>query len=141
MKDEVSARLAFGVGRHRRSAEARSFVAGPRLGSLIVLGRAAGQIKYERREALVGRLPTDAEPAADVSPTVTSFDRVAYEDDEPPIGLVSEVAKEVHRTARLGQSCPATFGKMLHSHGQRGARIRRWMHTRGAPAKHGVKIA
>ncbi|HEV2014422.1 MAG TPA: hypothetical protein VGR77_11160 [Candidatus Dormibacteraeota bacterium] len=39
------------------------------------------------------RLATDAQPSADVSPTVTSFDRVAHEENDPPIGLVPEVAE------------------------------------------------
>jgi len=62
---------------------------------MIVLGRAAGQIEDERGVALVRCLATDAQPSAHVSPTVTCFDRVAHEDDEPPIGLVSEVAEKV----------------------------------------------
>ncbi len=64
-----------------------------RLRSLIVLGRAARHVKDERGVALVRRLATDAQPSADVSPTVASFDRVAHEENEPPISLVPEVAE------------------------------------------------
>jgi hypothetical protein len=68
-------------------------VARGRLRSLIVLGRAAGHVKDERGVTLVRRLASDAQPPADVSPTVTAFDRVAHEENEPPIGLVPEVAE------------------------------------------------
>jgi hypothetical protein len=64
-----------------------------RLSSLIVVRRAAGHVKYQRGVALVRCLATDAQPSPDVSPTVTSFDRIAYYENEPPISLVPEVAQ------------------------------------------------
>jgi len=49
---------------------------------------------------------TDAKPSAHVSPTVTCFDRVAHEENEPPIGLVSEVCfmatASAERASELG---------------------------------------
>ncbi len=85
---------------------------------MIVLGGAAGQLEDERGVALVRCLATGAQPSAHVSPTVTCFDRVAHEDNKPPIGLVPEVAEQVQGTARLRQLDSASLGKMFHRHGQ-----------------------
>ena len=59
----------------------------------MVLGCAARQIENERGVTLVRCLATGAQPSAHVSPAVTSFDRVAHGESDPPIGPVAEVAE------------------------------------------------